>query len=168
MITTCMLMKLRPAHSSHSCMQFRRKFDYLNTCTEKSPPPRYAGELRRVAHGSMFSAAWRGASALRAGDGVVYSNLILHKAHPMALERIDALHWGYRSFHGALMPYSHGDSVCSSSGVLQVGQSRNTNTSAAAGRTLGGFAHCEVGLEPRAEEEEYYGCLEGGSSAQPD
>ena len=43
---------------------------------------------------------------LKAGDGVVYSNLILHWPSDYSTKHRRTIHLGYRSFGGAIFPYS--------------------------------------------------------------
>jgi hypothetical protein len=79
---------------------------------------------------------------LRAGDGVVYSNLILHWGSnygPNPYRR--TLHWGYRSFGGGQMPYAHGEGPGDFSQLL-----------ALPALPADAQAHFEAGLALRARE----------------
>ncbi len=65
-----------------------------------------AAEVRQLAENPRAPLPGSMQVRLKAGDGVVYSNLILHWPSDYSTKHRRTIHLGYRSFGGAIYPYS--------------------------------------------------------------
>ena len=75
------------------------------SCPAATDAPNTAEEERLLTENARAPLPGGVQVRLKAGDGVVYSNLILHWPSDYSTKLRRTIHLGYRSFGGALYPY---------------------------------------------------------------